>query len=201
MAGRTRADRAAVLAAACDVADRDGLDGLTLASVAAELGLHSSSLYNHVDGLDGLRRDVTVAALVELSERLRDAVLGRGGGAGMRAIAEAYRAFAVQRPGGFHAATTWHLRCEWEEVASAVKGGSQAIHAVISSFGLEGVPLRHAARAYTAALIGFIQSAGQTFTDPPDAEGTFDYLVSLFTDAFAAGRWPMASGVATRAVG
>jgi AcrR family transcriptional regulator len=188
--GRPRVDRAAVLEAACRVTDRDGMDGLTLASVAAELGLHSSSLYNHVDGLEGLRKSVTVAALEELSERLRDAVLGRGGAAGMRAIADAYRAYAAERPGRFRAATSWHLRCGWDEVQDATDGGLRAIHAVISSFGLEGVALRHAARAYTSALIGFIQAADHAFTGPPSAEGTFDYLVSLFSDAFASGRWP-----------
>lgn len=190
MTRRTRVHRAAVLDAACRVADRDGFDAVTLALVAAELDLHASSLYNHVSGLDGLRKDITAIALAELSERLRDAVLGRGGAAGMRAIATAYRDYAATAPGRFHAATTWHLRCEWDEVQEAAQGGLRAIHAVISSYGLEGAALRHASRAYTASLIGLIQSAGQAFTGPPDLEGTFDYLIMLFGDALAAGRWP-----------
>ena len=47
-----------VVAAAADVADRDGLDAVTLATVAGALGVKAPSLYAHVAGLDGLRREL-----------------------------------------------------------------------------------------------------------------------------------------------
>lgn len=40
--------RAVVLEAACALADRDGLDGLSMRRLASELGVEAMSLYNHV---------------------------------------------------------------------------------------------------------------------------------------------------------
>jgi AcrR family transcriptional regulator len=43
-----------ILDCAVRVADRDGLDGASLRKVAAELGVHVTSLYNHVETKDAL---------------------------------------------------------------------------------------------------------------------------------------------------
>ena len=46
--------RERILACAVRVADRDGLDGASLRKVAGELGVHVTSLYNHVPTKDAL---------------------------------------------------------------------------------------------------------------------------------------------------
>ena len=56
MARKAGIDHQAVVATATRIADERGLDALTLATVAAELGIRSPSLYAHVEGLDGLTR-------------------------------------------------------------------------------------------------------------------------------------------------
>ena len=57
MAPRAGVDRARVVEVAAKLADEVGLEALTLAQVAARLNVKLPSLYNHVDGLPGLRRD------------------------------------------------------------------------------------------------------------------------------------------------
>ena len=52
--------RAAVVETAARLADRDGYDALTLGAVAADAGVRPPSLYNHVDGLAGLRRELGI---------------------------------------------------------------------------------------------------------------------------------------------
>ena len=106
---KSRLDRDAVLEAALDLVDREGYAALTLASLAAHLDRHSSSLYNHVAGLEGLRRDITVMSLAELGDRLWKAALGAGGEAGLRRLAGAYRSYATDHPGRFQAATAWRV--------------------------------------------------------------------------------------------
>jgi AcrR family transcriptional regulator len=78
-----------VVAAGLAVVDGAGVDGLSLVAVAAHLDVRSPSLYAHVDGLAGLRRDLAHAATVEFGEVLRDAVLGRSDEAAVRSFAEA----------------------------------------------------------------------------------------------------------------
>lgn len=188
---KTRLDRDAVLAAAINLVDREGIDALSLASLAAELDRHVSSLYNHVEGLDGLRRDITVLSLEELGSRLWRAALGKTGAEGLRALAHAYRDFAAEHPGRFEAATTWLRRIEprGDFVTSVAKPSGEAIYAVMASFGLEGTAAVHAVRSFSASIVGFIQGTGASFSPPPSIEDTFDNHVELFIRALSETSW------------
>ena len=52
-----------VLDAAARIADADGLPAVTLARLAAELGVRPPSLYKHVDGLDAIHRGLALRGL------------------------------------------------------------------------------------------------------------------------------------------
>src|SRR5215470_8697450 len=88
-----------VIDEAATMADESGADAVTLAALAARLGVRSQSLYAHVDGLDGLRHDLAVHGQEELAARLGGAVMGRSGADALRALAAAYADFAAARPG------------------------------------------------------------------------------------------------------
>lgn len=54
MKKRKPLDREAILDAAVELLDRDGLDGLSMRKLAGVLGVEAMSLYNHVAGKDAL---------------------------------------------------------------------------------------------------------------------------------------------------
>jgi AcrR family transcriptional regulator len=194
----SRLDRAAVLDASRTIVNRNGFTDLTLASLAAELDRHVSSLYNHVEGLEGLRRDITVLALTELGEELRRAVLGRGGVAGVRALAAAYRRFARENPGLFEAATTWRSGNEKyvSELRRAADPAGEALHAVMRSFGLEGEDVIHATRTFSGSIVGFIRAENSTYGEPgPPLDESFEVLVDLFVFGLT-NEWPAKRGSA-----
>ena len=60
-AGDTHAS-ARVFSAAAVMADEVGLSKLTLAALAERLGVRQPSLYNHIDSMAGLHRDIAVTA-------------------------------------------------------------------------------------------------------------------------------------------
>ncbi len=62
MARKVGVTKEQVVETAAAVADRDGLGAVTLATVAGALGVKAPPLYAHVDGLGGLRRDLSLAA-------------------------------------------------------------------------------------------------------------------------------------------
>ena len=86
------------MAEAARIADEVGYERLTLAEVARRFGVAVPSLYKHVAGLGAMHREVSVLAITELGEALAPAA-GVGGGEGLRAMAEAYRAYARSHPG------------------------------------------------------------------------------------------------------
>ena len=119
---------AAVVAAAAEIADAEGLDRLTLARVAAAAGVRTPSLYNHVESLDDVRRRVALLALADLADALRDAAVGRAGDDALAAMADAYRAYARRHPGRY--AATQRAPAE---VISASKASRSAFGAIGSA--------------------------------------------------------------------
>ena len=90
MQPKARLDHAAVIQAAADLADAEGFDQLTLASLAERLGVRVPSLYNHVSGLPGLRRDLVLLGSRELSARLARATIGRAADDAVVALAQGH---------------------------------------------------------------------------------------------------------------
>lgn len=143
-----------VVDAAVRVADRGGLERLTLAAVAAELGIRTPSLYNHVSGLPGLRRELAVRGLHELAERLRDAAVGRSGDDALAPIAVAYRDFARERPGLYQALQAAPDADDPERLAAAATVVELFLR-VLRGYGLEDEEAIHATRFVRSALHGF----------------------------------------------
>src|SRR5947209_2102734 len=86
-------------AALAAVRDTGDIDTVTLADVAARLGIRTQSLYTYVDGAAGLRRAIGLRGLDALAERLTDAAVGRSGGDAVEGIVRAYLEFAADEPG------------------------------------------------------------------------------------------------------
>jgi AcrR family transcriptional regulator len=70
-------DRATVVAAALELADREGLGGVTMARVAAELGSSAMSLYRHVRDKDELLEAIAELALTDVPALAQDRRLWR----------------------------------------------------------------------------------------------------------------------------
>jgi len=60
MSPRNRLTKMAVVQAAVDLINTEGADALSLNHLAEKLGIQTPSLYNHVDGLPGLQRELAV---------------------------------------------------------------------------------------------------------------------------------------------
>jgi AcrR family transcriptional regulator len=165
-----------VVAAAAEVADEVGFDGLTLASVADRFGVAVPSLYKHVDGLDGLRRGVAVLSIRELGRALAPA-------ATLGEMAVAYRGFAHAHPGRY-AATIRAVDPGDEEGTVASDEVLATALRVMSGYDLAGADAIDATRALRAALHGFVTlEAAGGFGIPQDVDRSFDRMVGAFDRA------------------
>ena len=103
MAKRVGINRESVVRAAAKIADDDGWDALTIARVAKMLRVRPPSLYNHVGGLEGIRRELKLIALRDLNTALSRATIGKSRDDAVRGLANAYRAFVKRNPGTYAA--------------------------------------------------------------------------------------------------
>jgi AcrR family transcriptional regulator len=150
---RAGLDTEAVVVAAAGLADDVGLERLTLARLAAALGIRTPSLYAHVDGLPDLRARMGARGARELATQLQLAAAGRSGADALRAVAGAYRAYAHAHPGSYAAMQVASEREENQAAGAAVVG---VLLAVLAAYDLDGDAAIHAVRAIRSAFHGFV---------------------------------------------
>lgn len=194
MSPRIGLDRLTLVLAAADIADAHGMEEVTLAAVAKKLNVRTPSLYNHVDGLPGLRKLLTVYGLEQLYERLAAAAAGRSGDDAVRALTEAYLSFARSRPGIYELT----LRAPDPHDPEVVEAGSRLVELIIRlicDYGLGEEDSLHAVRGLRSILHGFssLEQKG-AFGLPLDLDVSFRLLV----DAFLAGIRTMRNGGISR---
>jgi hypothetical protein len=161
---------------AADVADREGLGALTMASVA---------------GLDGMRRLLTLRSTDELATAVTGAVLGRSGCDALVPMCHAYRGFAQRHPGRY-AATVRAPASDDAEHQAAAERVLTPVLAVIAGYGLPASEQIHAARALRSGLHGFVVlELGGGFGLPEVVDASFDRLVASMDRALSS--WPPAA--------
>ena len=181
---RAGLSREAVVEAAASLADEEGFEGVTLAKLASRLGVRTPSLYNHVAGLEGLRRELALLGTRELGRRLGRAAVGKTTDEATFAMGKAYRDFVKERP-GLYAATVRSYRIsapEDPELAAAEGEALEVVLAVLASYGLSGEESVHAARGLRSIAHGFatLEVAGG-FGMPLDLDESFRRLLRAFT--------------------
>ncbi len=180
MSPRSGLDLQAVLHAAAEIADRQGLEAVTLAALAKKLDIRSPSLYNHIDGLDGLRKKLAVYGLEMLFAELIQSGAGRSGDEKVRALSKAYLTFARTHP-GVYAAT---LRAPDPEDDEAIRIAEKIVGLILQllqAYGLEDDAALHAVRGLRSLLHGFaaLEQAG-AFGLSLDLDESFRRLIDTF---------------------
>ncbi len=94
---------------ALEILERDGPDGLTMRSIASEMGIRAPSLYKHVEGKEELEALLIADSLSRSGQAMHDAVTSLGARPGRRAaltaLGRAYRAWARAHPHLYRLAT------------------------------------------------------------------------------------------------
>jgi len=177
---RVGLDAQTVIDAAAELADSKGPEAVTLTSLAKRLNVKPPSLYNHLDGLEGVRRALALKALKEISARITRAAVGLARDDALIAIAAAFREFAREHPGLYTAS----LRAPAPGDAEHTAAGNEIVAvvvAVLAGYGLKGDDVLHATRGLRALVHGFVSlEAAGAFGLPLDLDESFRRLLRAF---------------------
>ena len=197
---RPRLSRAAVVATAIDIADEKGLSAVTLRGIAARLGVHVTSLYNHVATKEAVLDEMTRVLVAEAAlptGRLSWQEWVRG-------FAGAMRALARKHPGAFEA--FHYVPAQGRQAVETLETALQAFR----SDGFDAVTAYNAIKATGVAVLGLILDdtargrSGERGTDltglpadrfprvhevagVTDQADTFAYMVDTLIGGIAAG--------------
>jgi AcrR family transcriptional regulator len=151
---RRRLDHESVILAAEALVDRNGYDALTMTSLAIEVDVRVSSLYNHVHSLDDVRAAIQTRAMRRLGQLVRTAAMGRTGVEGVYALAAAFVDFARTTPQRYIAMTRTPIDRQAYRVAST--DAAEALAVMIRTAGVPDHLLLQTQLSLFAAVHGYV---------------------------------------------
>ncbi|HEX4208718.1 MAG TPA: WHG domain-containing protein [Ktedonobacteraceae bacterium] len=187
-APKARVDRERVLATASELANRHGLDQLSMSELALALGIRTPSLYTHVTGLDELHRLLAIKGLRELDERLTRAALGKSTDDAIKAAAHAYRQFVHECPGVYTAMvpTPPADDAEWHQAKDQIM---DTLLTVLSGSGLSEDEAIHVLRGLRSLIHGYAtMELSGAFKHPVNRDDSFQRVLAIFLAGFRSDR-------------
>ncbi|MEV5319975.1 TetR/AcrR family transcriptional regulator C-terminal domain-containing protein [Streptomyces sp. NPDC052687] len=177
-----------MLASALEIVDRDGLSGLSMRRLGAELGVEAMALYRYASGKDALLDGLVEAFCLELERELgegegeglaaREGIeSGSGAGAGERAgdwrgglhrIARSAHRVALRHPNVVPLLATRLLSTPLARRPAAVLRSDERILALLSDAGLSDRQAVAVHRAFTAWLLGYLLVELRATDDAPE---------------------------------
>jgi AcrR family transcriptional regulator len=164
--------------------DEAGMAALSIASLAARLGVQRPSLYNHTRSMEGLRDTLRAMVFSEIAD-VAEGVTPRKGREGLFAMLRALREYVVRHPRRIDL-----LLENAEEATGLLRQASerllQRVMDLLRSYGLAGARAVHAARMLRSLWIGFalLESRGGYAMDVP-VEQSFTFALEAMHRAFA----------------
>ena len=188
MPAPSRTSLTEIVRAGARILETAGPEGLTMQGVAHDVGVRAPSLYKHVGGRDELVRHLTEDAVGDLRERL-DAAAPEGcdPADGLRAAAQALRAFAGERPAAFRRLFSPGPEATRSPPEVMAQGSTTMLRLARDLVGAEdALP---AARTLTAWASGFIaMDLAGAFRLGGDVDAAFEYGLGMLVDALAGRR-------------
>lgn len=180
------ADR--LVAAAAELADEVGSDGVTISALARRFGVKDASLYSHVKNLKDLRTRLALFVGGEMIDRIAPAVAGLAGKDALAAFAGAYRAYALQHPGRY-AAGQIRIDRDIAVDSAAMRRTAEITHGMLRAYGLTEPDLTDAVRLLRSTFHGYCAlEAGGSFGAPRDVQRSWEKAVDALHMALT--HWP-----------
>jgi AcrR family transcriptional regulator len=180
MAHRMKLDQANVVEAAAILIDEEGIAQLSLGRLAERLGVRTPSLYNHIAGLPGLKRDLALYCWRDLLDRITQASIGKARAEAIFAFVSAYRTYALETPGRY-ALTIQAPDPQDQELQAVVQRIIEVIQAILAPYGLSEENSIHAIRSLRSIVHGFLSlEVAGGFGMPVDLAASLHWLINLF---------------------
>ena len=145
-------DRDVIVRAALDSIDRNGSQGLTMRSLAHDLGVEAMSLYRYVAGREDLLEAVVTLLLEDLSDV--DEQLGKTWQGYLQGLAHAVRRIAVEHPAAFPLVATRHPAAPWLRPPLRSLELVEDFLSTLSGFGFTDEQVVNTYQAFSGFLLG-----------------------------------------------
>ena len=176
---RAGLDKNLVIERAASLANKAGLENITLKLIADEFNVQTPSLYNHIKSLEDLKKGLMLYGWKQLEEKLLLAVVGVSGYDAMRAMCYAFYEYATENPGVFNA-MLWYNKFQDEETLNATKRLFTVLFKIMGTLSIPDETINHLIRTFRGFLEGYALLVNNgAFGNPISIRESFDLSVEV----------------------
>lgn len=161
------------------IANRIGLDNLSLKLIAEELNIKSPSLYNHIKSLDEIKMQLMVYGWKQMEEKMIDSAVGVAGYEALKNMCYAFYDYATNNKGVF-AAMLWYNKYENSLKESATTKLFAMLFKIMQSLDISDDNINHIIRTLRGFLEGFaLLVNNNAFGNPISIKESFDLSLEI----------------------
>ena len=171
-------DELIIETSAC-IANRVGLDNLSLKLIAEELNIKSPSLYNHIRSLDEIKSRLMVYGWKQMEESMIDSAVGVSGYEALKNMCYAFYDYATNNKGVF-TAMLWYNKYENVQKENATTRLFNMLFKVMKSLDISEDNINHIIRTLRGFLEGFsLLVNNNAFGNPISIKESFDLSLEI----------------------
>ncbi|AFA49958.1 TetR/AcrR family transcriptional regulator [Acetobacterium woodii] len=161
-------DSKIIIATAAQLVEEKGYANFSLNELAANLGVKTASLYNHIANVREVNSKISILAVNRLHQILENAILEKNRDQALMSLAIAYRNFARDNP-ELYKAVIRLSSCEDDPLKESGAKVVEPIITVLKRYNLNELDMIHLSRALRSSLHGFAEMEEAGFFRKPDA--------------------------------
>ena len=161
------------------IANKVGLDNLSLKMIAEELNIKSPSLYNHISSLDEVKQRLMVYGWKQVEEKAIDSAVGVSGYEALKNMSNAFYEYATNNRGVF-TAMLWYNKYESDEKRNATTRLFNVLFKIMRPLNITDENINHIIRTLRGFLEGFsLLVNNNAFGSPISIKESFDLSLDI----------------------
>ncbi len=161
------------------IANKVGLDNLSLKIIAEELNIKSPSLYNHISSLNEIKSQLMVYGWKQIEEKMIDSAVGVSGYEALKNMCNVFYDYATNNKGIF-TAMLWYNKYESDEKQNATTRLFNMLFKIMKSLNITDENINHIIRTLRGFLEGFsLLVNNNAFGNPISIKESFDLSLEI----------------------
>ncbi|MCI6014641.1 MAG: hypothetical protein MRZ09_06625 [Coprobacillus sp.] len=161
------------------IANKIGLENLSLKIIADELNVKSPSLYNHISSLDDVKNKLMVYGWKQLENKMIDSAVGVTGYEALNNMSNVFYDYAINNTGVFMA-MLWYNKYDSIEKDNATKRLFNILFKIMKTLNISDDNINHIIRTLRGFLEGFcLLVNNNAFGNPISIKESFDLSLKI----------------------
>ena len=168
-----------IIETSAKLANKVGLENVSLKMIAEELNIKSPSLYNHFSSLKDIKKNLMFYGWEQLENKIIDSAVGVSGYEALKNMSYAFYDYAMSNKGIFEA-MLWYNKYDNEKTMNVTKRLYELIFKVTSSLNISERDTRNIIRTMRSFLEGFVLLINNnSFGNPISIKESFDISIEI----------------------